>query len=303
MTNEDKPAAPRRRLPLRLALLVLLGVLLAWRFWPRPAPVEDPPAPSGPSPLDVLDPAQLDDKSWPRDARPAEAVGVYELDRDAGGRLEVSIDWGVIFIKDVCGKEVVRIDDFAPPPNRQMLGWPRDDHKVLVAALSPKADRLVVLGHTTHRAGPNDHDAGFRWTGWAQVWRWEGDKLTPLEAQPLAGQVAAFSPDGKLLATGSGDCMDVWEVGDTELRHLGTLSGESKQLLFAPNSRALAVISPRSVRFGPPSVGVYDLGPLLQGGSGWTRGRLLCVVLGLVAAVAVYVPVSEPSEVTRAQRR
>jgi hypothetical protein len=133
---------------------------------------------------------------------------------------------------------------------------------------------------------------------WVQVWRWEGSTLTPLEVQPLDGlsaNAAAFSPDGKLLATGSDNRTDVWEVGDKGLKHLGKISGKSKQLLFAPDGRSLAVIN-------PGSVGVYDLGPLLPGGSGWPGWRLLCVVLGLLAAVAVSALVSPRSEVARAQR-
>jgi hypothetical protein len=324
MTNEDRPATPHRRLPLRVVCLVLLGVLLAWRFWPRPAPVEAPPAPSWPSPLDVLDPARLADNSWPRDARPAEAVGVLKLDRDADGRLEVSIAEGIVLIKNARGKEVVRIDAYAPPkregdrvivgmrdgkiiaidlskPEPEIFGNPRDDHKVLGAALSPKADRLVVLGHTSHIAGPmsrmSGHDAD--WSGqWAQVWRWEGSALTPLEVQQLEGpdaRTAAFSPDGKLLATGSDNRTDLWEVGDKGLKHLGKISGKSKQLLLAPDGRSLAVIN-------PGSVGVYDLGPLLPESSGWTRWRLFCVALGLLAAVTVSVLLSQPSEITRFRR-
>jgi hypothetical protein len=328
MTNEDRPATPRRRLLLRFVCLVLLGVLLAWRFWPRPAPVEAPPSPGWPSPLDVLDPARLADKSWPRDARPAEAVGVLELDRGADGRLEASIAAGVVLIKDARGKEVVRIDAFAPPrheggggggvivdprtgqiigfnpplPNFAIFGNPRDDHTLFGAALSPKADRLVVLGYTRHTAGPmsrmSGHDAD--WSGqWAQVWRWEGSTLTPLEVQPLDdpnARTAAFSPDGKLLATGSDSRTDLWEVGDKGLRHLGKVSGKSKQLLFAPNGRSLAVIN-------PGSAGVYDLGPLLPGRSGWPRWRLFCVALGLGAAAAVILRLPVPTDGARARRQ
>jgi tetratricopeptide (TPR) repeat protein len=417
--NEDRPATPRRRLPLRVALLVLLGVLLAWRLWQRPAPVAEPPGPTWPSPLDVLDPARLADKSWPRDARPAEAVGVLNLDRDADDRLEVSIAEGIILIKDARGKEMVRIDGYAsfeeswvigpweagrwqviakqalvlkslaaqglvspgvvssgvpqatvalgvaafdtgrlmyiverthriaqvialqglvspgaaPPDVLQVavalgvkadalalrkvkrdknvgmpwdmnVGNPRDDHGLFGAALSPKADRLIVLGRTRHIAGMmsrlSGHDAD--WSGaWAQVWRWEGNTLTPLEVQLLDNRdarVAAFSPDSKLLATGSDDRTDLWEVGDKGLTHLRHIAGKSKQLLFAPDGRSLAVLN-------PGSVGVYDLRPLLPGDSGWAwvRWQLLCVVLGLLAAVAVSVLVSQPSEAARSQRR
>jgi hypothetical protein len=320
MMKEHKPT-PHRRLHLRIVWLVLLGVLLAWRFWPRPAPVEAPPTPGWPSPLDVLDPARLADNSWPRDTRPAEAVGVLELDRDADGRLDVSIAEGIVLIKNARGEEVVRIDAYAPPnrggggaivdprtgqiihllPNFE-FGQARDVHTALGAALSPKADRLVVLGHTKHIAGDIARSIGSDADGlgeWAQVWRWEGGTLTPLEVQPLEGLgagAAAFSPDGKLLATGGDHRTDVWEVGAKRLKHLDKLSGKSKQLLFAPDGRSLAVIN-------HGSCGVYDLGPILRGGSGWTRWRLLWVVLGLLAAVVVSVLVSQPSEVARAQRR
>jgi hypothetical protein len=304
--NEDKPAAPRRRFPLRLALLLLLGVLLAWRFWPRPLA---PPAPSWPSALDVLEPARLTDTSWPRDGRPAAAVGVLELDRDADGRLEVSIAEGIILIKDARGQKVVRIDAFAPPKQAdRIVSWgpkgpivfdpsrwnARDDHTLHAAALSPKADRLVVLGRTQHTPAQMPLVIGdASWScQWAQVWRWEGSTLTPLEVQQLKGQdanAAAFSPDGKLLVTASEDHTDVWEVGDEALRHLRKLSGESKQLLFAPDSRTLAVIN-------PGSVDIYDFGPLLPWVSGWTRWRLFYVALGLLAAVAVCVLVSRPGK-------
>jgi hypothetical protein len=238
----------------------------------------------------------------------------------------VSIAGGVVFIKDARGKEVVRIDAFAPlgparPEGGGVIqdergvvigfkplvfanfeGWPRDSHKVFGAALSPKADRLVVLGHTRHRAGPmsrlSGHDEDWS-SAWAQVWRWEGNTLTPLEWQPLEGQgarAAAFSPDGKLLALDNGDRVEVWEVGGKGLRQLGKLSGNSKQLLFAPESRALAVIN-------PGAVGVYDLGPLLPGGTGWARWRLFCVALGLGAAAAVLFLLPAPTEGARVRRQ
>jgi hypothetical protein len=353
MTNEDRPAAPRRRLPLGSACLVLLGVLLAWRLWPHLAPVEEPPGSGWLSPLDVLDPARLADNAWPRDARPAEAVGVLKLDRDADDRLAVSIADRIILIKDARGKEVARIEGYAPPkppppppprspirlPNGQiidanvfempkidpqvlhnlqnfggganpMFGNPRDDHTLFGAALSPKADRLVVLGHTRHIAGPmskmSGHDAD--WSGaWAQVWRWEGKTLTPLEAQPHEGEVelfgkdpatyaAAFSPDGKLLASGSENRTDVWEVGEKKLKHLGKIAGKSEQLLFAPDGRSLAVIK-------PGSAGVYDLGPLLPESSGWPRWRLFFVALGLGVAAAVILLLPGPTEGARARRQ
>jgi hypothetical protein len=309
---------------LRVVGLVLLGALLAWRFWPRPAPVEAPPAPGLPSPLDVLDAAGLADTSWPRDARPAEAVGVLKLNRDADGHLEASIAEGVVFIKDAGGKEVFKIDTFAPRkqeggvggiirdpqtgqlipinlPSVALFDIARDDHKLFAAALSPKADRLVVLGHTQHTPGKMSRaiESDASWScQWAQVWRWEGNKLTPLEAQQLEvqGANAAFSPDGKLLVITGHDRMDVYEVGDKALRHLRKLSGTSKQLLFAPDSRTLAVINAGSVR-------VYVLGPVLPGGIGWPRWLLLSVALGLLAAVAVCVVVCRPREITRVQRR
>jgi hypothetical protein len=328
VTNEDKPAAPRRRRLLRIAGVVLLGALLAWCFWPRPAQVEAPPAPGWPSPLDVLDPARLADDAWPRNVRPPEAVGVLDLSQDAR-RLEVSIAEGVVHIKNARGEEVVCIDAYAPPkpPKREApkregglelpkfelefklpADWlPKDEHKVFVAALSPKADRLVVLGQTKHTPGrgfveirvPGESGPGESGPcDWAQVWRWEGDKLTPLEAQPLEGEgarAAAFSADGKLLATARKDGTDIWEVGDKELKHLGKIAGERKQLLFAPDGRSLAVVS-------SSSLALYDLGPILPGGSDWARWRFLSAALGLVAAVAVICSVLNASEVDRARR-
>jgi hypothetical protein len=319
MTNEDKPAAPRRRFPRPVVWLVLIGALLAWHYWTRSAlePVAGPAEPGWPSPLDLLDPARLTNNDWPRAARPAEAVGVLELDRDADGRLEVSIDEGIVSIKDARGKEVVRIDAYAPPkresggvirdpqtgqfiflPLKLDFG-PRDEHKVIVAALSPKADRLVVLGNTKHTPGLASYNDQNSSGDWAQVWRWEDGTLTPLEVQALEGPgvcAAAFSPDGKLLATSRDDGTDIWEVGDKALQHLDKISRKGNQLLFAPDSRSLAIIN-------PDSFAQYDLGPLLPGGQGWAWWRFLSIALGLATAAAVFILVSQPNKVAQAQRR
>jgi hypothetical protein len=321
----DRDAGPRRRLRRWACALLLLAGLLAWRFWPRTAPEAAPPAPGWPSPLDVLDPARLTDADWPRADRAAEAVGVLPLDRDADGRLDVSITReSVVLINNARGQEVVRIDAYAPPRRGgggviidprtgQIIGIDpsmlnldlraaEDRHNAVAAVLSPKADRLVVLGATFHKAGTlasiggDDHDG----TGeWAQVWRWEGGALTPLEAQPLerlGARGAAFSADGKLLATTSDKGVDVWEVGDKALTHRGKISGEWRPLLFAPDGRSLAVVK-------PGAFALYDLGPILPGGSGWARWHLLWVALALGAAAAVFIPVSYPGEAARARRR
>jgi hypothetical protein len=308
MTNHDKPAAPRRLLWFRAAWLTLLGALLVWHFWPRPAPVEVPSAPGWPSPLDVLDPTRLSDNAWPRKDRPAEAVGVLDLGPEGDDRLVASIADGIVLIKNARGEDVVRIADYAPPKpaggvpplNFDFVG-PRDKHTANVAVLSPKADRLVVLGHTNHTAGTRFSavldDSDQDWSSdWAQVWRWEGSTLTPLEAQPLEGQgasAAVISSDGRLLATSNANVTDIWEIGDKKLEHLFKITGEKKQFLFAPDGHSLAVIN-------PGSVALYDLSPILPGG--WARWRLLWVACGLLAALGVFRLVSQPSEVARAQR-
>jgi hypothetical protein len=276
---------------------VLIGVLVASRCWRRAAPVASLPGPARPSPLDVLEPNQLDDSAWPRDNRPAEAVGVFDRDRDADDRLESSIDKGVILVKNARGEEVVRIDSYAPPTHedggvifnlRPMdFGQARDDHAPLVTALSPKADRLVVLGHTKHTPSHTAMLKGEDASGsceWAQVWRWEDGALNPLEVQLLESQyarAAAFSPDGKLLATSSAQRTEIWEVGEKELIRLGKLSLGAKQLLFAPDGRSLALMN-------HGSFDMYDLGPIFPDANGWPRWRLLCVALGLAAAVAIF---------------
>jgi hypothetical protein len=307
MANEDKPAASRRRVLVHVAWMVLLGALLAWRFWTGSAPVEAPPAPGWPSPLDVLDPTRLADDAWSQKDRPAEAVGILDLSHDADNRLKVSIAEGVVLIKNVRDEEVIRIDAYAPPkpPEREGGGaivdprtgqiialdqrifmlepalrlQGRDEHRAMVAALSPKADRLVVLARTEHIAGRDALAIGSDANGsgeWAQVWRWEGGMLTPLEAQPLEGfgaHAAAFSADGKLLATSSYISTDIWEVGDKKLKHLGKIAGGREQLLFAPDGRSLAVIN-------RGSFALYDLGPiLLPGEGGWARWRFLWAAL------------------------
>jgi hypothetical protein len=299
--------------------LILLGALLAWHFWPRPAPVDAPTAPGWPSPLDVLDTAQITDADWPLKGRPAEAVGVLDLSHDANRGLKVDIVDGVVLIKDALEKEVVRIDSYAPPPPqggggggffdprtgrfipdvRLIMGefGPRDEHKLIKAALSPKADRLVLLGWTNHIEGRNFVGLSGKdpnWSArWVLVWRWEGDTLTPLEPQPLEGKdarAAAFSADGKLLATSGKQGTDIWELGNKKLRHLGQIRGEKELLLFAPDGRSLAVTNSRSFA-------LYDLGPILPGG--WERWRLFSIALGLAVAAVVALLAVLPSEDAR----
>jgi hypothetical protein len=269
------------------------------------------PAQGWPSSLDALDPAGLADKAWPDGDRPAEAVGVLPLDPKAAGRHEVSITDGVIRVKSAGGEEIVSISSYAPPPKPAGPGpgqffispyfsQTRDVHAIHVAALSPKADRLVVLGHTTHTAGELSQLSGndASWSGdWVQVWRWEGSTFKPLEVQALespGASAAAFSPDGNLLATSNRDGTDIWEVGDKKLKHLGKISGLLKQLVFAPDGRSLAAMN-------RGYCGVYDLGPILPGGAGWARWSFMSIALGLLAAIAVSALVSPTTAKPRAQ--
>jgi hypothetical protein len=267
--------AQRRRRRWACALLLLAG-LLAWRWWPRQAPEAAPPAPAWPSPLDLLERGHLKDADWPPDRRPDEAVVVLDLSGD--GRLEVSVTVKGVFIKTARGDEVAHID-------YDRGAW-TEHHTALKAFLSLNADRLVVLG-TSRRSGP-DENVG----RWAQVWRWEGSTLTPLEAQPLedlGGWTAAFSLDGRLLATSSKDGVELWEVGDKGLKHLGRIADALQPLVFAPDGRSLAVRGPRSSA-------LYDLGPILPGGSGWARWRFLWIALGMAVALAVLGPILAAKE-------
>jgi hypothetical protein len=279
--------AGRRRRRWACALLLLAG-LLAWRVWPRPAPEEAPPAPAGPSALDLLGLARLADDAWPREGRPAEAVGVIDLGRDGDGRLQASVADGLVLIKNARGEEVVRIDAYAPPKSGGGDGveGPHDAHTLHAAFLSPQANRLVVLGRTEHKAGLSASLSGEdadRSAEWVQVWRWEGGTLTPLVAQTLEGPggKVAFSADGKLLVLTGPEGVGVWEVGATELRRRGTLPGGWRPLLFAPDGRSLAVVK-------PGDFALFDLGPLLHGS--WARWRFLWVALGLAAALGVLIP-------------
>jgi hypothetical protein len=283
----DKDVRPRRRLLRWACALLLLAGLLTWRLWPRPALEAPPPAPGWPSPLDLLDPDGLKNDDWPPDQRPAEAVGVLDLSRGGDGRLVASIRDGDVLIKNARGEEVAHLDYHM---------------QAVRAFLSPQADRLVVLGTTRHTPTPISRvvaGAEDSVGHWAHVWRWEGDTLTPLEEQPLEYldyYPAVFSLDGGLLALSGQGGVDVWKVGDKGLRHLGQIAGAEKPLVFAPDGRSLAVVKPEGCA-------LYDLGPLLPGGSGWARWRLLWATLGLTAAVAVFFPVSGQSEAARAQRR
>jgi hypothetical protein len=123
------------------------------------------------------------------------------------------------------------------------------------------------------------------------VWRWEGGTLKPLEVRPLDGTgacAAAFSPDGKLLATLNENGTDIWEVGEKELKYLGNTSSVGKRVLFAPDGRSLAIMK-------SGSFDLYDLGPILPECSGWERWVLLFVALGLLAAVVLCEMVRHPT--------
>jgi hypothetical protein len=287
----------RRRWWLALVGAVLLAGGLVWWFWPRDAVATAEARPERPSPLDAFDADSLSESAWPRRARPPEAVGVLELDKDATP-VRVVVDESVIYFRRADGHEVGKIDGYAPPkPPSDVMPGP-DGRLIMLrrlelsrgptncvsgAALAPSENGLVVFGKTT----PGLLDYHSKAADWIQVWVADGSSLKPLEVQVLedgAASAGAFSPDGTQLAMTVGDHTEVWHVRPEGVKRLYKVpvSG-AKDFAFSADNRWLAVMTPDQTK-------VYDCDPVRSGGGGERfRHNLLWALLsfGLAAAPAL----------------
>src|SRR5262249_36080589 len=73
-----------------------------------------------------------------------------------------------------------------------------------------------------------------------KVFDWDGEML--VESGTLNGHTgpvaaAAYSPDGKRLASGCGEEVELWDA--EQLREIGTIQTPASELAFTPDSRTL----------------------------------------------------------------
>ena len=148
-------------------------------------------------------------------------------------------------------------------------------HPVNVAAFS-RDGRLVVTGSGTFQfLGETYFQIGAHWpttgptgvnAGSARVWdAATGRALTPLLEHPCAVLHAAFSPDGRFVATVGGDELGrIWEVSTGKLS--ATLAGHSNQITrveFDPTGRHLVTCSmDNSIQLW--RAGTWERGPRLE---------------------------------------
>jgi hypothetical protein len=298
MSHKDQRSfLRRRRWWLALVGAVLLAGGLVWWFRPRDAVPTAEARPERPSPLDAFDSDSLSESAWPRRARPPEAVGVLELDKDATP-VRVEVSESVIYFRRADGQEVGKIDGYAPPkppsdvmpgPDGRWIAVPRFEfsrgptNSVSGAALAPSGNGLVVFGKTT----PGFLDFNSKAADWIQVWVADGSSLKPLDVQVLedgAARAGAFSPDGTLLALSVGEHTEVWQVRPEGAKPLWNVpAAGATDFAFSADNRRLTVMSPDQTK-------VYDFDPVRPGGGGERfRHNLLWALLwfGVTAAALV----------------
>ncbi len=198
---------------------------------------------------------------------------VWDADLSANGRyLQVSCQGrvkGELFVVDTStGKEVDPKTIAAPPPKRLVeasegrmfpvgmdaLDWLQRQNLLDVTGKPLKVDwnmvggkiyappngRYIAVHHATGRRGEiNDDEANTKI--FIQIWDAETKKpLAHFNPQPILGEFALFSPNGRMLAVAGTHVISVWEVATgRERMHLRGHFGWITSLCFTPDGRGV----------------------------------------------------------------
>ncbi|MFE3858607.1 hypothetical protein ACFXPN_46690 [Streptomyces griseorubiginosus] len=85
--------------------------------------------------------------------------------------------------------------------------------------------------------------------GRIQIWELPEGRVRHTMAAPGDGEIAAFSPDGRILAVATTTAISLWDATDgRELATLRTPDGAVRGMAFSPDGRSLAAASTRAVR-------------------------------------------------------
>ncbi|WP_449351638.1 WD40 repeat domain-containing protein [Streptomyces shaanxiensis] len=85
--------------------------------------------------------------------------------------------------------------------------------------------------------------------GRIQIWELPEGRVRHTMAAPGDGEIAAFSPDGRILAVATTTAIGLWDATDgRELATVRTPDGAVRGVAFSPDGRSLAAASTRAVR-------------------------------------------------------
>ena len=145
------------------------------------------------------------------------------------------------------GSATVKVGDVTAATKGELLLWDAttcgqirsffgDLHLVDDAAFSPDGKLVACLEARTHKAKLVDVPSGA--------------VIRAVDAGEAGDPSLAFFPDGKTLAIGSDDGIELWDVGSGA--HRGTIDFSAERIAISPDGKLLAAAADAEVRFYGP---------------------------------------------------